>query len=271
MSELFWRAVGSDDAPTVVFCHGLFGQGKNWGNVAKALSDAYRCVMVDMPNHGRSPWRDEVSYPAMAEEVVDFLTDDQADHLPITLVGHSMGGKIAMRVALARPDLVSALAVVDMSPTQTMHATRAFDPLIRGMLDLDLPHLTGRSEADHKLRASIPNDTVRAFLMQNLRHELHPKDGRPPWRWQMNLQALADHRQAIGEWPTPPGTTFNGPTIWIAGSRSHYVLDEHSAAMRALFPRVRKVVIKDAGHWVHSEQPETFIATLRHFLNDNRA
>ncbi|GAA1398275.1 alpha/beta fold hydrolase [Luteococcus peritonei] len=248
-------------ASRIVFLHGLFGQGKNFTQVAKALSDVATSTLVDLPNHGRSPWSEQVDYAAMADDVAELLRTLDG---PVCLVGHSMGGKVAMRTALDHPELVERLMVVDISPTKGLGSS--FDALVGAMQALDLAGLQSRSQADQELAAGIPDPVVRGFLMQNLRHEMG-EDGWRHWHWQMNLDLLArelDH--GIPDWPEVH-TSYQGPTLWVAGERSSYVRSDAAPVMRELFPRHVLVTIKGAGHWVHSEQPERFIATLRHFLS----
>ncbi|MEL4357893.1 MULTISPECIES: alpha/beta fold hydrolase [unclassified Luteococcus] len=249
-----------DGPARVVFLHGLFGQGKNFTQIAKGLSDLATCTLVDLPNHGRSAWTDEVSYPQMAAAVAELLRELDG---PVCLVGHSMGGKVAMRTALDHPDLVERLMVVDISPAAGLGSN--FGPLIDAMQSLDLPALESRRQADELLSAGIPNPTVRGFLMQNLRHE-PGDDGQRHWHWQMNLDLLArELDDRIAGWPEV-ASSYPGPVLWVAGEKSPYVRPDAAPTMRRLFPRYLLVTIKDAGHWVHSEQPENFTATLRHFL-----
>ncbi|WP_199286661.1 alpha/beta fold hydrolase [Nocardioides houyundeii] len=245
-----------DHGSPVVFCHGLFGQGRNWTQIAKALPD-HRVLLVDLPNHGRSAWTEDLDLIEDAHRLADVLGPE-----PVTLVGHSMGGKVAMLTALLHPERVSRLCVVDVSPVSYRH-TSEFAAYIAAMQAIDLTLLERRDDADRQLREAVPNPTVRGFLLQNLRRE---DDG---WRWQINLATLGEQLAEIGGWPEEglAGVApYDGPVLWIAGADSAYVLDEYAPAMESLFPRVRRVTIKNAGHWVHSEQPETFIAVLKRFL-----
>jgi pimeloyl-ACP methyl ester carboxylesterase len=245
---------------TVAFCHGLFGQGRNWNQIGKQLAGDHRVLLVDMPNHGRSAWTDAVDYLDLADRVSGLFSAER----PVTLVGHSMGGKIAMVLALRRPELVERLVVVDVSPV-TYDNTREFAGYVDAMRGLDLSALRQRSDADEGLRDAVPNNTVRSFLLQNLRRE------GDSWRWQVNLEVLADHLGDLGGWPAerlsdvPP---YDGRVLWIGGDRSDYVLEEYAEEMGRWFPRNRRVTIKGAGHWVHSEEPETFVAVLKRFLGD---
>jgi pimeloyl-ACP methyl ester carboxylesterase len=266
------RTLG-DSGPRVVFVHGLFGQGKNWTTIARKLAeDGRRVTLLDLPNHGHSPWTDRVDYGDMAEFVaaeLALLGD------PVTLVGHSMGGKVAMQLALRWPELLRALVVVDVAPVEyPVSGGRTDDPdeeaspfaaFIAAMQAIDLDALDSREEADRALREAVPSTMVRSFLLQSLvRDGVGPGAG---WRWRLNLATLARDLGELRGFPDPPpGATFDGPVLWIAGAGSTYVLDRDRPRMDALFPATRLVRIKHAGHWVHSEQPEVFLETVRRFL-----
>ncbi|GAB3306904.1 alpha/beta fold hydrolase [Geodermatophilus aquaeductus] len=264
------RTVG-DAGPRVVFVHGLFGQGKNWTTAAKGLADRHRVTLLDLPNHGHSPWTDRVDYGDMAELVAAEL---ESFGEPVTLVGHSMGGKVAMTLALRRPELLRALVVVDIAPVEyPLTDGRTDDPheeaspfaaYIAAMRAVDLGALRTREDADRALREAVPSTMVRSFLLQSLVRE---GVGSGRWRWRLNLETLERDLGELRGFPDPPpGATFDGPVLWIAGAKSHYVLPEDRARMDELFPSTRLVKVKHAGHWVHSEQPEVFVETLRRFL-----
>ena len=256
-ADLHTTALGEHGSP-VVFLHGLFGQGKNWTQIAKAFADDHRVLLVDLPHHGRSPWPEHFDFFAIADQVGQLLSSDD----PVALVGHSMGGKVAMILALRHPDLVERLCVVDVSPVS--YGTGSdFAGYIEAMQGIDLVSLGRRSDADEALQAAVPSQTVRGFLLQNLRRE------GDAWRWQVNLDVLGEELAEVTDWPEEElaGTTpYGGPVLWIAGERSEYVRDDYAPAMDRWFPRNRRVTIKNAGHWVHSEQPETFVEVLRQFL-----
>lgn len=245
-----------ESGPRIVFCHGLFGQGRNWTQAGKALSADHRVTLVDMPNHGRSEWTADFSYLDMADSVAALFSADD----PVTLVGHSMGGKVAMVLALRHPELVAKLVVVDVAPVSYDAGRREFAGYIEAMRALDLASLANRADADAALQVAVPNSTVRSFLLQNLRRE------GDQWRWQLNLGLLGDVLEPLGGWPEL-NETSDVPVLWIAGATSPYVLDDHAPAMEGHFSRVRRVVIKDAGHWVHSERPDVFLDVLRSFLD----
>lgn len=250
-------AVGS----RVVFLHGLFGQGKNWTTIAKALSSDHRVTMVDLPDHGRSAWTDQVSYAEMARAVGEVIADESS--APATVVGHSMGGKVAMALALLRPDAVERLVVVDIAPVRYPELSN-FADYVRGMRALDLQTLPDRPSADRALQPYVPDETIRSFLLQNLRRVR--EGGSPGWRWQLNLDLLGDRLGDLGDWTDLHTEPYPGPVLWLAGSQSSHISAEYAPAMRALFPRVQLVTVKNAGHWVHSEQPTVFAAVLRRFL-----
>ena len=251
------RAIG-DGGSRVVFLHGLFGQGRNWTQIGKALADRHRVLLVDLPHHGRSGWEADFDYLRVADQVAALL--DAAD--PVALVGHSLGGKVAMVLALRHPELVERLCVVDVSPVVYDHLSE-FEKYVAAMRGLDLGSLKERGEADAALVAAVPDPTVRGFLLQNLR-----RDG-DTWRWQANLEVLGASLSTIGGWPESRLAglrPYAGPVLWVAGARSPYVRPEYAAAMDRWFPGNRKVTVKDAGHWVHSEQPEVFGEVLRRFV-----
>ena len=261
VTSLHYTALG-DSGPRVVFLHGLFGQGRNWSTVAKALSPHARVLLVDLPNHGRSPWTDHFAYREMAGQVADLLQADGGG-AAYAVVGHSMGGKVAMTLALLHRGVVARLAVVDVSPVPTGQISH-FARYVDGMRSLDLDTLADRSQAEAELIPYVSDPDVRSFLLQNLRRARPPEKG---WRWQMNLDLLGDQLDQMGGWPDLAAPPYPGPVLWLAGAKSSYVRPDYAPAMRALFPRVRLVTIKDAGHWLHSDQPTVFLSVLRRFLH----
>ncbi|KRB72845.1 hypothetical protein ASE01_22710 [Nocardioides sp. Root190] len=247
----------------VVFLHGLFGQGKNWTGVAKQLSGEHRVELIDLPHHGRSDWPDRFDFVESAELVAASIPDDE----PVTLVGHSLGGKVAMVLSLLHPERVERLCVADISPV-AYPAGREFPGYFAAMRGMDLGEVRQRSDADRLLEPAVADTTVRSFLLQNLRRDPSAPHG---WSWQVNLEVLERDLPVIGQWPEAQladAAPYDGPVLWLAGSRSSYVLPDYDAAMDRLFPRNRKVTFKDTGHWLHSERPELFLEVLRRFLGD---
>lgn len=236
---------GQPGQPTLLIAHGLFGSGRNWGVIGKRLSDSFHVLAPDMRNHGDSPWFDSQSYADMAGDLAGLL-DGPAD-----VVGHSMGGKAAMMLALTRPDLVRRLVVADIAPVAYTHSQ---SQNIAAMRAVDLSGLTRRSEAVPLLEVE---DAVKSFLLQSL--DLAGKG------WKLNLDVLDREMDRIIGWPEVTGT-FDGPTLFLSGGASDYVQPGHRDRIKALFPQARFAKIPGAGHWLHAENPRDFEATLRAFL-----
>ena len=238
-------------APTLI-AHGLFGSARNWGVIAKRLSDRGPVAAVDMRNHGDSLFADDHSYAALAQDLSEVITSNwgQAD-----VIGHSMGGKAAMVCALKAPDAVRRLVVADIAPVGYGH-TQAH--LIHAMRALDLSHITRRSEAAEALETTIPEPGVRAFLLQSL--DVAGK------RWRLNLDALEAEMDKVIGFPAIEGC-YDGPAFFLSGAESDYVLPEHRARIKALFPQARFAKIPGAGHWLHAEKPREFEAAVRAFLD----
>lgn len=249
--------------PRVAFLHGLFGQGRNWSTIAKALAgpdgERARCTLVDLPDHGRSPWTETFSYLGYAASVASTLR--AIDEGPWIVVGHSLGGKTAMVLALTEPASVSRLVVVDIAPKGYGDLER-FSGYIAEMRSLPLSELGGRADAE--ARFTEPDPGIKAFLLQNLRRE------GSSWRWQANVELFAADAargsgSVIADWPLAEETVepYAGPVLWIAGSESSYVQDIDADAMRAFFPKVRQVSVKGASHWVHTDAPAIVVEALR--------
>jgi|694.fasta_scaffold20410_8 esterase len=242
--------------PPLVVLHGLFGAKRNWATIAKALAPRHRVLTVDLRNHGASPWNAVHDYPALAGDVARFIHTHVGG--PAAVLGHSMGGKAAMVLALEEPDLVERLIVVDIAPAPSR--TTLIDAL-QAMKNVPLATCTRRTEAETALAESIPDPAVRAFLVQNV------KTGPHGLAWAVNLEAVERNFPAIVGFPdVAAGRTFPGPTLFVVGERSDYVRPEHHAAIHRLFPAATIEVVAGAGHWVHAEAPEAFLAVLSGFL-----
>lgn len=260
---LHTTAVGTA-GPRVAFLHGLFGQGRNWTQVAKAVSgpDATgaRCLLVDLPDHGRSPWTDAFSYEDYAARVAGTL-EDAAPGEPWVVVGHSLGGKVAMVLTLTHPELVASLVVVDIAPKDYGDLDR-FRHYIDAMLALPLDELATRADAEQRFAAVEPDPGVRGFLLQNLRRQ------GDVWAWRANLDLIARDAErgdgsAIADFPSLAADPWGGPVVWLVGSQSRYVHPKDVATMRGLFPRTRLVTVNGAGHWVHTDAPQVVTETVR--------
>jgi len=247
------RSYGDDTAlPPVLIVHGLFGSGRNWGVIAKRLSDTRRVVTVDMRNHGASHWEDTHSYHELAADLSEVV---EAFGGKADLIGHSMGGKGTMMLALDRPERVRRLLVADIAPVTYSH-TQVH--LVHAMRKLDLCEIATRADADRILAQAIEERDVRAFLLQSL-------DVRAR-RWLLNLDVLERDMELITGFPAVSGR-FDGPTLFLAGARSDYILAQHRPIILRLFPNALQAKIPGAGHWLHAEKPREFEAAARAFLN----
>ncbi len=241
-------------APALAMTHGLFGRATNLATVQKRLAEHRRVLALDLRNHGGSPHVPGMTYPEMAADVVETLASLGA--APCDLLGHSMGGKVAMAVALRHPGTVRRLIVADIAPVRYRSEFNAYIAAMRGMRLF--PGMT-RADADAALAPAVPDPSVRAFLAQNL------MTGREP-RWTVGLEEIAAGLYDILDWPIPDGR-FEGPVLFLTGGRSRYVREEHHDAIRALFPAVRFAALLTAGHWLHADDPEGFVAAVEEFLS----
>lgn len=245
---------GKTNAPPLLIVHGLFGSARNWGVIARHLSDGRPVLAVDMRNHGQSPRAPTQSYADMAQDLAKVV---EAHGGKADLLGHSMGGKAAMQLALTRPELVRKLIIADIAPVAYEHDQLQYVTHMRG---LDLTHLRSRQEADHRLSLTLGDPALRAFFLQSLDLKSSP----PSWR--LNLDVLEAEMPKIVGWPGTTGQ-FDGPTLILAGANSHYVRPEHRETIKALFPKARFAKIPGAGHWLHAERPREFEAAIDAFLN----
>jgi pimeloyl-ACP methyl ester carboxylesterase len=249
------KTIEAGQGDPVVLLHGLLGAGQNFGAVQKALAaEGRRVLALDLRNHGASPHAAGMAYAEMAADVAETLQAGGA--WPAAVVGHSMGGKVAMALALTRPEGVSRLLVADIAPVT--YPTPLFNRYVAAMRAIPLRPGLARREADAALVEAVPNPALRGFLLQNL---LLAED--PP-RWRIPLDVIAEQMPVIGGWPDLPGR-YDGPVTVLAGDRSDYIQPEHHALFRRHFPAARFESIA-AGHWLHSENPADFLAAAIRFL-----
>jgi pimeloyl-ACP methyl ester carboxylesterase len=246
-------AATPSSAPPLLIAHGLFGSARNWGVIARRLADRRDVLAVDMRNHGDSPRFPTQSYADMAADLAEVIAANggRAD-----VLGHSMGGKAAMLLALTEAAMVNRLVVADIAPVAYSHDQTQH---VAALQALDLSALTTRAEADRSLAATVPDPALRAFFLQSL-----DLKSRPP-RWRINLDVLKAEMPKIIGWPQVTGR-FDGPTLFLSGALSHYVRPEYRETIRALFPAARFAKIPGAGHWLHAEKPREFEETVRVFL-----
>jgi esterase len=250
LNTLFTESTGH--ARPIVIVHGLYGSGRNWGVIAKRLSDRGPVIAVDQRNHGDSFWSDSHSYPDMAADLAEVIASLGG---PVDVVGHSMGGKAAMVLALTRPELVERLIVADIAPVGYSHSQIQF---IEAMRAVDLSTVEKRSDASEQLATHVDDPTLQAFFTQSL--DVKAK------RWKLNLDALAAEMPKILGFPKMDGA-FDKPTLFLSGALSNYVTAEARPTIKRLFPMARFAKIPGAGHWLHAEKPREFEASVRAFLD----
>ncbi len=253
--KLHYRETGRG-APVVVL-HGLLGAGDNWLSVARSLKDGYRFILPDLRNHGGSPHSGPFGYSDLAADVFELA--DSLDLGAFFLIGHSMGGKAAMRCALAAPIRIRGLVVADISP-------RAYgaelEPTIRAMRGLDLARLGSRKEADEALgRAGVPEPWVRSFLLKNL------ASSGEGYAWKCNLDAIAASYGSLSGWDPDGVSPYEGKTLFLRGERSGFVREADLPEIRRLFPRAEIATVPGAGHWLHTDNPGFVTSILEDFLS----
>jgi len=253
---LSFEALGS--GPAVVILHGLFGAGRNWTQVAEALAADHRVYLPDARNHGASPWAESMSYAEMAGDVLALIEREQLQR-PF-VIGHSMGGKTAMALALLHPEAIGGIAVIDIAPES--YADQ-FSSYVSAMRSLEVASATSRREIQQALADSLGADAPVGFLMQNLRRQNDRFD------WRLNLLATGLCMRELCGFPEAlRDARYDGPALFIHGAESGYVRPSSLAGIRALFPHAGTERIADAGHWVHADQPAALLCGLRDWLAD---
>jgi esterase len=251
------HAQTTGDGPPLVVLHGLFGDGDNWRTVARQLAGRQRVIALDLRNHGRSPHAEAMNHDALAGDVRETL--DELGVSRAAVLGHSLGGKVAMHLALTSPERVGQLLVVDIAP-------RAYPPwhrkIIHALRKLDLRAAGARGDLDAALAADIPQAALRQFLLKSVDRD--PEGG---FRWRLNLAAIDHCYETLCGFPEHGGV-FGGPVLLLRGAASEYVTEADLRVARKLFPALRAETIPDAGHWVHAEQPGPFVAACAAFLAD---
>lgn len=243
------------DGPAVVILHGLFGSGTNWNRIARDLATDHLVVTMDLPNHGQSPHVEHMSYPDMANTVA--ATMDHHGIPPATVVGHSMGGKVAMALALTDSAYVQRLLVADIAPMA--YGDHGHGRLLRSLRRMDPQRLGSRSAASEALAEDIPEAGLRQFLLTNL------EAANGGFRWRIPLAALENNLPVIADFPEFD-TSYTGPTLFLHGEKSDYVPESAQPGIRTLFPDAVIEALPGAGHWLHAEQPDAFTQRLRAFL-----
>jgi esterase len=251
------NAIQSGEGPPVVLLHGLFGSARNFGAIQRALAPRFRVIALDMRNHGDSPHAPGMRYPDQAADVRETLHALGVEQAAVA--GHSMGGKAAMALALTAPATVQRLLVSDIAPVAYQHHNTG---VAAAMQAIPLTASLTRQQAAAALEAAVPRADIRAFLLQNLRFGASP-------RWRIGLAEIAAAIPDLEGWDELPGT-YHGPSLFVSGAESDYLLPEHRPAIKAQFPAARFVAVKNAGHWVHADNQAGFLAVLEAFLRNGR-
>ncbi len=253
--KLFYREFGA--GRPVIILHGLFGQSDNWVTIGRRIADTFHVYIPDQRNHGQSPHTSVHSFPAMADDLAEFIEEHELEH-PI-LIGHSMGGKVAMTYALENPELISKLVVIDISPRKYPERV-THTQVISQMLGIDLEQITSRTEVEKILDSRIPDPRVRMFIMKNLYYRLHGK-----LAWRLNLDVINESMDLLFDGISSENQ-FTGPTLFVRGGKSDYVLDQDIPLIKSLFPEMILKTISGASHWVHADAPEELCFLLSSFL-----
>ncbi|WP_372965068.1 alpha/beta fold hydrolase [Marinobacter sp.] len=258
--ELNHRISGQGEP--LILLHGLFGSLENLGGIARRLEDSWQIHALDQRNHGSSPHTSEMNYPAMAADVVAYMDSKGIDKASV--LGHSMGGKVAMQVALSYPERVQSIIVADIAPVT--YPPR-HDAILEGMKKLDLHGVASRNAADARLAEYVEIVGVRQFLLKNL--ERIPEGERTQddlmFRWRLNLPVIDAAYRNLAAAPEGSGP-YEGKVLFIKGADSAYIQDKHQNTIRTLFPGAELKVIEGTGHWLHAEKADTFAALCRRFL-----
>lgn len=254
--QLFYKEYPGP-GPVLIIMHGLFGMLDNWHNLARKFSEKYHVFLLDLRNHGQSEHSDEMDYSLMAEDLREFMLEH---FIPSAVIlGHSMGGKVAMEFALNYPELTQKLIVADIAPVKYKPGhNEIFDALFN--LDIEDGSKT-RSDLDQELQVKIPDFGTRQFLMKSLVRK--PEGG---YEWKFNLQGLYDNYEKILAAPKSD-LPYEGPTLFIRGGASPYVREAHFDTIASLFPSYKLVTLEGAGHWVHAEKPAELIAAVEEFIS----
>jgi esterase len=251
--ELFVKRTGEGTA--VVLLHGLFGAGANLGALARALQAAFTVYSVDLPSHGRSGWLATPSLPTMADSVQHWMASEglSAAHF----VGHSLGGKVAMQLALQSPSRVASLIVADIAPVRY---SPSHEPVFAALEAVVASPCNSREEAATRMAVHLAEDSVIQFLLSSLQ-----RDARGVYHWRFDLSGLRSNYPALLDAPQG-GRTYGGPVLFIKGGASDYIAEQHRPAIQALFPTATVKVMPDCGHWLHAEKPQLFNGIVERFL-----
>ena len=258
--KLNFKQYSTDGEPLLVL-HGLFGSLQNWAWHCKKFAGHFSVTALDMRNHGASPHDDSMNYPVMANDVLEFMDDHKISAAHI--LGHSMGGKVAMQLALMAPERVKRLVIADVAPVNYGGERGEHDEIFEGLCAVNLDTLHNRAEADAQLAEYVDDEVVRQFLLSNL---LRTEAG--GFRWRINLPVLKSSYPQLREAPVAD-KPYPGDVLFLRGDLSDYILPEHRDEVLRLFPKARVKTINQAGHWLHAEKPDTFNRIVFDYLRED--
>ena len=252
--NLHYHAFG--EGRPIMILHGLFGSSRNWQSIAKKLADNFRIITVDLRNHGQSGHTSSMTYADMAEDIHAFIQTFELND--VSVIGHSMGGKVAMMTALQYKNLIDKLIVIDIAPVKYAHT---YEKLFLAMENLPLNKIKNRNEAEKFLDAQINDRWLTQFILQNLRRDVHG------FQWQLNLPAIKTNVVHINEFPESDNEAqFDRPTLFLGGEKSDFIRAEHHPAIQNLFPQSQIQILEEAGHMLHIDKPEELLDRIKNFV-----
>jgi esterase len=242
----------------VITLHGLYGSYENLGMLIRKLQTSFRVHAVDLRNHGRSPHSDTMNYKCMAKDITEYM--DANNLLTADFIGHSMGGKVAMEIALNFPERVNKIVILDIAPVTYTHSTHV---VLDSMLDVDLTIVNSRQDADLQLAKNISQKSIRQFLLKNLYRD----SSTSKFKWRLNLEAIYKNFSKILAKPSGD-CVFKNKALFLRGENSDYVTEKHYKLIKKLFSNSVIQTITEAGHWLHAEKPAMVSGNILKFLQE---
>jgi len=266
--KLFYRKSG--EGPAMIILHGLYGMSDNWLTVAKSLSGHFEVWLPDWRNHGNSPHDPAHDFESLTSDLLEFMDEHRIEKA--ILAGHSMGGKAIMRFAEKHPERISALIVIDISPRAYTSTDRTSDhsidhaSIIEGMMSVDIEGAKSRQEVETQLSWYISSSRIRKFLLKNV-----DKNKNGQFRWKLNLRVLLDNLPelfgGIDQDRYAGGEGITGfPVLFVKGEKSGYIGIDDYALIKKIFPEAEINTVPNSGHWLHAEQPDLLVKTIKYFL-----
>ena len=253
MSQLFYSRSGQGEP--LLILHGLFGSSRNWQSLARRYAEHFDVISVDLRNHGQSLHSEAMDYRVMAEDVKQLI--ESLDLPAVRIIGHSMGGKVTLRLAIDHANLIDRIVVADIAPVNYQHD---HNDTLDAMLAVDLAEVVNRADADEQMKPVMPEAPLRAFLLQNLVRQ----DNR--WQWRVNLKAIETHMSKLTGFDFPESTEVDTPSLFIFGSKSDYVGESAQQLIRSQFSHSTLQPVEGAGHWLHAEKPDLFFDLTLEYL-----